>query len=160
MKALVVYHTVYGNTEQIAQAIGRGIGGEMEVWVSCASAFAPQRMTGLDLLVVGSATQRFRPLPSLSAFLKSIPETDLKGIKVAAFDTRLTEEAIHKVRILSFFVGLFGYAAEPIAKSLQSQGGELVIEPQGFYVAGTEGPLVEGELERAEAWGRQLRSLV
>jgi hypothetical protein len=27
---------------------------------------------------------------------------------------------------------------------------------ESFYVSGTDGPLLEGELARAEAWGRQL----
>jgi len=29
--------------------------------------------------------------------------------------------------------------------------------PEGFYVAGTEGPLKEGELERKAAWAGQIQ---
>ena len=32
--------------------------------------------------------------------------------------------------------------------------GELALEPEGFIVTGTEGPLKEGELERAANWIR------
>jgi len=53
-------------------------------------------------------------------------------------------------------VRLFGYAAAPIAKRLKSKGGELVLAPEGFVVKDTEGPLKEGELDRAAAWARQL----
>jgi hypothetical protein len=54
------------------------------------------------------------------------------------------------------YVRTFGYAAKPIARSLTKKGGELHLPPEGFYVQGMEGPLVEGELERAEDWARQI----
>jgi hypothetical protein len=88
--------------------------------------------------------------------LKSIPKNKLEGVKVAAFDTRFTVSAIENVRILAFFVKIFGYAAKPIADRLEKKGGELVIPPEGFYVDDTEGPLLEGELERAADWARQI----
>jgi hypothetical protein len=47
-------------------------------------------------------------------------------------------------------VRLFGYAAEPIAKSMVKKGGELVGDPVGFVVLDSEGPLKEGELERSD----------
>jgi hypothetical protein len=74
-----------------------------------------------------------------------------------AFDTRFTESNIAEApAILGFFVRIFGYAAEPIAGRLEKKGGELVLPPEGFYVGDTEGPLLEGELERAAAWANQI----
>ncbi len=35
-------------------------------------------------------------------------------------------------------------------------GGELAAPAEGFFVVDTEGPLQEGELERAAAWARQV----
>ena len=57
---------------------------------------------------------------------------------------------------MSTLVNVFGYAAEPIGDKLKRKGGELVISPEGFYVEGTEGPLTEGEIERAVDWARQI----
>ncbi len=37
-------------------------------------------------------------------------------------------------------------------KKLKRRGGEAVLEPVGFYVKDTEGPLKEGEVERAKKW--------
>jgi flavodoxin I len=51
---------------------------------------------------------------------------------------------------------MFGYAAEPIAASLVKHGGTQILPPAGFFVMDTEGPLREGELERAAAWGREI----
>jgi hypothetical protein len=57
---------------------------------------------------------------------------------------------------LAFFVRLFGYAAKPISKGLGKKGGEAVVPPEGFFVEGMEGPLMEGELGRAEEWARTI----
>jgi flavodoxin len=156
MKALVVYDSGYGNTEQIAQAIGRALGDQKDVEVVRVGEVRPQQLAGITLLIVGSPTRQFRPTPATTSFLKSIPPNALKGVKVAAFDTRFTVSEIEKVRILAFFVRIFGYAAEPIADRLRKKGGDLVLPPEGFYVGGTEGPLLEGELERAGDWAKQI----
>jgi hypothetical protein len=66
---------------------------------------------------------------------------------------------IKEMPVLPFFVRLFGskaYAARRIADGLKKKGGELVVPPEGFYVEGTEGPLTEGELERAAYWAEQI----
>jgi flavodoxin len=153
MKTLVVYDSLYGNTKTIAQAIGETISGEVEVLhVGDVNASG---LGAYDLLVVGAPTHGFRPSPPMRDFLKRIPKGALQGVKVAAFDTRATEEELHSHgAIMSTLVNVFGYAAEPIGDRLEKKGGELVISPEGFYVEGTEGPLTEGELERAADWFR------
>jgi flavodoxin I len=155
MKALVVYDSLFGNTERIAHAIGTSLGSRVEVQIIRVGDVKPEHLSGLTLLIVGSPTQRFRPTMGTTDFLKSIPKDSLKGVKVVAFDTRLTESEIGKNRILAFFVRLYGYAAEPISKELKKKGGELIQPPEGFYVEGMEGPLTEGELERAADWTKR-----
>jgi flavodoxin len=154
MKAMVVYDSAYGNTEQIARAIAQGVGEETEV-VRAGSVQSGQ-LTGLDLLIVGSPTQKFRPLPPVTNLLKAIPRGTLDGVRVAGFDTRITQAKVDEVGILAFFVKIFGYAAKPIADRLVKAGGQLAAPPEGFYVEDTEGPLQAGELERATDWGRRI----
>lgn len=156
MKAMVAYDSMYGNTQKIAEAIGNALGPQEEVVAVQVGEVRPEQLAGLALLIVGSPTQKFSPTSATSKFLKSIPKNGLEGIRVAAFDTRFTESEIGKVRILAFFVGLFGYAAEPIADRLQKKGGELIVPPEAFYVGNTEGPLLEGELERAASWAKEI----
>lgn len=156
MKAMVVYDTGYGNTEKIAQAIGQALGPPEEVEVVRVGGAQPEQLAGVTLLIVGSPTQKFRPTGATTSFLKDIPQNGLQGVKVAAFDTRFPESEIERVRILAFFVRIFGYAAKPIADRLEKKGGELVIPPEGFFVEGTEGPLQDGELERAASWAKQI----
>ena len=153
MKALVVYDTFFGNTEQIAQAIARALDAEAVK----ADGVRAEQLAGLDLLVVGSPTRAFRPSPNTSAWLKGLEAGALSGVKVAAFDTRITIED-SKSGFLNIMMKLFGWAAKPIAKRLVSKGGTLTAEPEGFAVLDSKGPLKDGEVERAEAWARGLAS--
>ena len=144
MKTLVVYDSLYGNTKTIAQTIGETIPGEVEVLhVGLAKASG---LGAYDLLIVGAPTHGARPSPDAKAFLDQIEAFALKGVNVAAFDTRMTNKLIT----------LFGTAAPKIAKELKQKGGTLVGSPAGFFVTGGEGPLKEGEVERAAEWAKGL----
>jgi flavodoxin len=159
MKGLIVYDSLYGNTEKIARAIGEALGNQEEFTIMRVGNVKPDQFASLDLLIIGSPTQRFQPTPAISNLLKGIPQNGLTGVKVTAFDTRLTEEWINKTPVLAFFVRLFGrsaYAAKTMADKLKKKGGELITPPEGFYVEGTEGPLVQGELERAASWAKKI----
>ena len=145
MRALVVYDSVYGNTEKIAEAIGGGvIGGEVRVLR--AGEVGPPEMDNISLLVVGAPTQGGRPSPEIKDFLDRVSKAEVNGVDVAAFDTRVASKVAK----------IFGYAAGKIANNLKKKGAKLVAEPEGFFVDGKEGPLTEGELERAAEWGRGL----
>lgn len=49
-----------------------------------------------------------------------------------------------------------GSAARPAARTLDALGYELVATPEHFYVKDVMGPLLQGELARAEEWGAAL----
>ena len=151
MKALVVYDSVFGNTAQVARAMAAALEGAAAKQVGEVTA---EDLAGLDVLLVGSPTRAFRATPAMSAWLKGLSAGRLVGVQVAAFDTRADVEQI-KNRFLSFMVKLFGYAAPRLSKGLVRKGGALALPPEGFVVLGTEGPLKEGELERAAAWARR-----
>jgi len=144
MKALIVYDSVYGNTENIAKAIGGAITGEVKVLRMSEVDYS--ELKTLDLLIVGSPTQGGRTTPAIQDFLNKVSESDIKGINVAAFDTRFSTR----------LVGIFGYAAGRIADSLKKKGGALILSPEGFFVKGKEGPLKEGELEHAVSWAKEI----
>lgn len=155
MKALVVYDSVFGNTEKVAQAIGAALGPEGDVTVLKAGDAQPAQLQGIELLVVGSPTRAFSATPAIRAFLRRIPAKGLQGVKVAAFDTRMVVAEANSA-ILSFMVKLFGYAAEPMGAKLERKGGERAAAPEGFFVGGTEGPMKDGELERARVWAKEM----
>lgn len=156
MKALVLYDSAYGNTARVAEAIAAALATAGEVTTLRAGEATPAHLQGITTLVVGSPTQGFRPTQPVTHFLQSLPNRALDGLQVAAFDTRIGEADIAKNRFLALMVRLFGYAAEKIAKTLIRKGGRLVVSPAGFIVGGTEGPLLDGELERAASWAKQI----
>lgn len=144
MKALIVYDSVYGNTEKIARAIAEAIAPSNEVKVLRVGEANPSELTSTGLLIVGSPTHGGRPTPAIQALLNKVPKLSLQGINVAAFDTRIPTK----------LVGVFGYAAGRIAGNLKKKGGTLIAPPEGFFAAGSKGPLKEGELERAAGWAK------
>lgn len=162
MKTLVLYDSQYGNTQQIAQAIAAQLGPAEEAALKRPTEIDLTALTGVNLLVVGSPTQRFMATPALMTWLKGIARDGLRGVRVATFDTRLTEQQIQATPVLKWFVRKSSYAAWWLTKHLQKKGGQLILPPEGFYVAGMEGPLLPGELKRAEEWARQIlnRSLM
>ena len=143
MKALVVYDSVYGNTEKIAKAIGGAIDGEVKVLRP--GEVNPSDLASLDLLIIGSPTQGGKATSAIKELLSKIPANGLKNVSVASFDTR------YGTRL----VKLFGYAGGRIADILKDKGGRLAAPPEGFIVKGQKGPLKEGELERAALWGKE-----
>ena len=155
MKMLVIYDSIFGNTEQIARAIGNALGGQEDVGILRAGDVRPEQLTSLELLLVGSPTRAFRPTGAIKQLLRRIPRAGLKGVRVAAFDTGISTSDIDS-SVGRFFVNRFGYAARPISDMLRKKGGELVVPPEGFFVKGAEGPLKEGELERAAAWAKKI----
>ena len=42
------------------------------------------------------------------------------------------------------------------ARVARRHGYRMAQKPQSFYVSDTDGPLLDGELDRAEQWGREL----
>ena len=73
MKVLVAYDSFFGNTEQIARAIGGALGSQEDVATLRVADVTPEQLTGLKLLVVGSPTWGFRPSPETKDFQKRIP---------------------------------------------------------------------------------------
>jgi flavodoxin len=155
MNTLVLYDSVFGNTEQIARAIASALEPCGPVTVLRVTDSFSDRLAGLDLLVVGSPTRAFRPTPATTHALSGLPRGALAGVKVAAFDTRIRVEDT-KSGFLRIMVKLFGYAAQPIEATLKAKGGTPLLPAEGFFVKDTEGPLAEGELERAKEWAKKL----
>lgn len=166
MNALVVYESIYGNTRAIAEAIADGLGGAEVLPVhEAASRYQPA-----DLLVVGGPTHvhgmsstRSRHLaveaahedgaahhlepgaaeePGLRSWIADLPQS--AGSRAAAFDTRADKSP-----------WLTGAASRGIAKRLRRHGFD-VVATESFLVTDSEGPLADGELDRARDWGAQL----
>lgn len=152
MKKLVIYDSQFGNTKKIADAIATTIKGNL-VGVSDLS---EDLISGATLLVFGSPTQGGRPTQRLQDFFITLPEDSLKGKSIACFDTRFKESELSFA--LKLLVKTIGYAASKMEKLLVSKGASVANSYEGFFVKGKEGPLMDGELERAIKWAKKIKS--
>ncbi len=146
MKNIVLYDSVYGNTEKIAQTIAKSI----SATAIRVSDMNNEDFNDLDLFVVGSPTLGGRATVVLQQFLEQIPAGKLNGVKIATFDTRFCEKDVNFA--LRLLLKTVDYAAPKMDKILISKGGEQLALPMGFIVKEKEGPLISGELEKASKW--------
>ncbi|HEX5547667.1 MAG TPA: flavodoxin domain-containing protein [Ktedonobacterales bacterium] len=145
MHALVVYDSQFGNTERIAAAIADTLRTTGEVRLAHVDPAHPLDLEGIDLLILGSPTQGWQSTKAMQALLAKLTPQQLHGRAVACFDTRF-----QKPRWIT------GSAARRMAASLRHMGVTLLAPPESFFVEGTEGPLLTGELGRAAVWARAL----
>jgi len=146
MKTLVVYDSTFGNTEKIARAVAAAIPGRVKVLK--VGTVSDEDLGDADLLVLGSPTVGGRATKPMHDFVARITGGQAAKIRLAAFDTRIAMK----------FARVFGYAAPRIADALARKGAGLKLPPEGFIVKGRNGPLAEGELDRAAEWGRRVGS--
>jgi hypothetical protein len=89
--------------------------------------------------VVGGPTQGHSASPSLRSWLDGLDP--VYGVRAVAFDTRFARAP-----------WLTGSAARMVARRLEHLGFSLALDPESFFVTYTQGPLIDGELDRAAAW--------
>jgi hypothetical protein len=171
MKTVVVYESMFGNTEQIAREIADGLTKSgSQTTTAGVGEVSPDDLAGSDLLVIGAPTHAFsmsRPSTREDAVRQGAdPSRAAVGVRewlvtldatlpvaaerprVAVFDTR-----VEMVRRLP------GSAAKRAARLLRTQGFELLDRPTSFYVDDVQGPTISGESSRAHHWGSRLFDL-
>lgn len=171
MKALVVYESMFGNTEKIARAVAEGLSTRMEVeLLKTHQAPAPLHEL-VDLVVVGGPTHAF------SMTRQNTREDAIRqGAKAGRADHGIREwidhlgNGPHSERVATFDTRVArtggrvrhfpGSAAKAAAKGMRKHGYDAVVKPESFWVEDTGGPLFPGEVERAERWGEQLAAMV
>jgi hypothetical protein len=162
-RAVVVYESMFGNTAALAAAVAEGLH-EGRVEVTCGMVGSPDLAAPLDadLLVIGAPTHALslsRPRTRADAVKQGAPPARAEvGLRewladveagphvplVATFDTRAA-----KARRLPA-------AARTAARLARRRGFEMAGKPAGFTVEDIQGPLSDGEITRAVAWGRAL----
>jgi flavodoxin len=153
-KVLVVYDSFFGNTQKVAQALADSLRPVCNVELFRVQDVQHSDIESIGFLIIGSPTRGGQPSPDIKKFIAGLPKNMLKGKRFAVFDTRASPKDYgFWVRML---MGVIKYAAEKIARDLRSRGGIRLIQSEGFVVQGKEGPLKEGELERAAEWGSEI----
>ena len=172
LKAVVVFESMFGNTEKVAREIGDGLAAEgNRVVLADVRHVRAADFVDCDLLVLGAPTHAFtlsRPSTRADAVRQGASESRatvglrewLTGVEdlfpsgsprpaVAVFDTR-----VEKVQHWP------GSAARKTARVLRGRRFEVIDDPASFYVEDVRGPLVAGERERARTWAHRLVTVV
>ena len=140
MKALIIFDSNLGNTKIIVETIAKELGNDTKS-VSV-SDFDIKDLKGIDLIIAGSPIIAWKPTEKMDKFLSGLSKDQLTGIKATSFDTR--------VKIFH------GDAMGKIADKLKNAGAEIFVKPQAFFVRGKEGPLFDGEIEKAIEWAKSI----
>ena len=163
MLALVVYESFWGNTAAIARAIAEGIG---DARVLTTDEALPELVAAADLVVAGAPVLGFR-LPT-EGMRSSLPRTELRAPTppdVSHRSMRSWLESLTRGRgAAAAFETRVSWSPGGSIKGIQNEladAGFEILAPGGkFIVTGRYGPLRDGELERARAWGAELASRV
>ena len=167
MKAIVVYESYWGSTASAAQAVAEGLGeGARALTTDEAMAEA---LAGVDLVVAGSPIIAFQlpsektrrdmaakpdkkapsppdlSHPSIRSWLEALPKAG-GGARCAAFETGFKLSPSN--------------AATTILKVFEALGYQRIAKKERFLVKTSYGPVKEGELDRAKAWGAELAKAV
>jgi flavodoxin len=143
MNALVVYHSRFGNTEQVAEAIAGVFQEAGTARTLGVDQLAGADLQDVDLVVMGTPTHKMNLPQAVRPVFEELPRRSLHGVPIAAFDTSYK---------MSAFLARFT-AAKRIDRKLRKLGGKRLVPPETFHVKDHhEGPLYDGELERAKTW--------
>jgi hypothetical protein len=160
MNAIVVYESHWGNTAAIAEAIAEGIGEGARAMPT--SEATPAVVEAADLVVAGG------PVNVLSLPTEHVRGTITSDPKHAATPPDLSHQSLrswletlpHRPAAAASFETRLkwspGGATGTIDRGLKQAGYRTIAKAQKFIVSGTYGPLRDGELERARAWGADL----
>ncbi|SDC07824.1 hypothetical protein GA0111570_1199 [Raineyella antarctica] len=170
MSVEVIFESMFGNTRTIAEAVAEGLreglgsrGPEATVSLVDVSQAPADLPEDVMLLVLGGPTHAFsmsRPATREDALgqahvhdaerastglrewiAQARPSAD---VTVITFDTRVKKAFVP------------GSAARSAARALAAEGFARAERGETFWVADSPGPLLDGEVERARAWGVQL----
>jgi flavorubredoxin len=145
VKALVVYDSVYGNTEKVAKALAKGLASSgVDVDVAKVDAVKFDELGMVDLLCVGSPVHGWNASEPVREFLESLKSVKgLSGKKAFAFDTKMKSR-------------LAGSACGKIERKLKDLGFTITKPGESAIVKGREGPLEENAEETFKQIGAEL----
>jgi flavodoxin len=143
MNALVVYYSLFGNTQRVAKEIAAVFGKVGTASIRGVEELSTDDLKDIDLLVMGTPTHRMNLPQVVRSALEKLPRRGLRDMYYAAFDTSYD---------VSAFLARFT-ASKKLDRKLRKLGGKRLFPPQTFHVhPHHEGPLLDGEIQRAKVW--------
>ena len=149
VKAVIVYYSMFGNTEKISRALAAGLeSGGIDVEVVNVDAVKFDELDKADLLCVGSPVQTWSVSKPVNKLLESLRNVKgLRGKKAFAFDTKMRFR-------------LAGSAGDKIERKLKDMGLIIIRRSESAIVEGREGPLEESAERTFNQIGVELAKMV
>ena len=135
MKAIVVYDTKFGNTEQVAKGIAKVLSADLIK----ATEIDPAKLKAYDTFVFGSPTHAWNMSSGMKKVFNKLKDHSFEGKKAAAFDTKFKSR-------------FAGSAAKKIQSKLKKLDFTIAMEPISFIVVGNEGPLADDEMDKVKTF--------
>jgi menaquinone-dependent protoporphyrinogen IX oxidase len=149
MKGIIVYDTSYGNTKKIAETISDTLRESgMEIDLFYVKDVKKLRPNDYSFLILGSPTKFGTMSFAIKMFLGKVKGEEWVDKPFAAFDTENPENMEKKE----------WSAAEKISERLKERKMNQLSPVLKAAVHEWKGPLVEGEIERAKDYARELAS--
>jgi len=149
MKTLIVCHSKFGNTRAIANAIAEALKSAGNVELISFDQLDEVSFINTDLVVMGCPNHRMNLPRELHLVFEALPHRILQKTPAAVFDTSYKMSSL----LASFS------AAYKLASKVRRLGGKLVLPPETFFVIEKQGPLYDGEIERAKDWATEILAL-
>jgi flavodoxin len=146
LNALVVYFSKFGNTQMVAESIEKAFESVGSVRLLSSDQLEASDLEDSDLVVMGCPTHKMNLPKAVRPVFERLPKRVLRGKNVAAFDTSYK---------MSPMMARFT-AAKKLAQKLRKLGGKRIVPPETFFVIAREGPLFDGEIERAAVWANTI----
>ena len=150
MNSLVIYFSKFGNTQKVADAIGETLRSACAVRVVDLIKIGESDLKEADLIVMGVPTHRMNLPEDVKSAFEKLPRHILRHKSVAGFDTSYK---------MSWWLSKLT-ASRKLLRNLKRLGGKRIVPPETFHVVAREGPMCDGEIERAGNWARQILSRV
>lgn len=147
-KALIVYYSMFGNTEKIARALAEGLqSGGCEVETAKVDTVKFEEIRDIDLLCVGTPVHAWNISKPAKKFLEQLERQGaFNGKRAFAFDTKMKSR-------------MAGTAGGKIEKRLKHLGFEIIEPAKSAIVKGREGPLEEGAEDTFRQLGKELSTV-
>jgi flavodoxin len=151
MNTVVIYFSKFGHTLLIARAIAETLEDASNVELLAHDELLSEHLSSADLVVMGTPTHRMNLPEIVRPIFKQLPRSILRGKVVAAFDTSYKMSDRNTPEWMARFT-----AAPKLLRKLRKLGGKPITAPETFYVKDREGPLYEGEIDRARGWAASI----
>ncbi len=154
--AIVLFHSLFGNTEKVAQALSRGLI-DAGIQTDCISIedVEIQKISDYDLIAIGGPTHMIGISKAMKEFLTRMKEITLRGKAGFVFDTR--NQSRMNQRKWSI---LENSAARRIQGELKRMKIKIIRDRVSMIVSGREGPLESEAEDVMYKIGREIAGII